>query len=50
MHPNLGATKTLFEVHIEATSTHNLNDEDAGKSHSRYEFVKQNLPKFSRES
>ena len=34
-------TKTLFQVHSGAHSTHNLNDEDAGKSHSRCEFVKQ---------
>jgi len=34
-------TKTLFQVHSGAHSTHNLNDEDADKSHSRYEFVKQ---------
>ena len=46
LHTLVYHTKTLFEVHIKATSTHNLNDEDAGKSHSRYEFVKQNYRNF----
>ena len=34
-------TTTLFQVHGRAHSTRNLNDKNAGKSHSRYEFVKQ---------